>query len=63
MTVKTNPPVGKTYNSTPPDALSLVLEQMALISARRDAQVTKTAPMRQRDTLRDAPYVHAQPPV
>jgi hypothetical protein len=47
-----------TRDSTPPpDALSLVLEQMAIINARLDAHATATAAPRQLDALRDAPLV------
>jgi hypothetical protein len=48
-------------STSPPDALSLVLEQMALINARQDAHARETTALRHRDTLRDAPRVHTQP--
>jgi hypothetical protein len=41
----------------PPDALSLVLEKMPIITARLDAQAIETAAMRHRDALRDTPPV------
>jgi hypothetical protein len=44
-------------SSTPSDALSLVQEQMAFITARLDAQATQTAALRHRDALCDTHMV------
>jgi hypothetical protein len=40
---------------TPPDAVALVMEQMALINARVDAQAIETAAQPQCDAQRDTP--------
>jgi hypothetical protein len=48
---------------TPLDALSLILEHMAMINARMDAHATKTAALRHRDVMRDAPLVKTPPQV
>jgi hypothetical protein len=56
-TVRTSPPVGALGPQHPPNALSLVLEQMALINTRLDAHATETTALRHRDALRDAPLV------
>jgi hypothetical protein len=58
-TVKINPLAGAL--KTTPDALSLVLEQMALINARLDAHATKITALRHRDAMRDAPPIYTLP--
>jgi hypothetical protein len=59
--VRTNPPVTTLGTPhPPPDAHSLVLEEMALINVRLDAHATETATLRHRDALRDAPTVQSE---
>jgi hypothetical protein len=47
-------------STTPPYALSLVLELMAMINARLGAHATETCAPRRRDALRDAHLVQTQ---